>query len=108
MKCNSFFNQRFTYVLRCSPITESEIWTPIDGDTFVTKDGFIMNTFGYEHPEDRVFAFLKYIPVQYKALFNVEMLKNSTPPKTIKPLLKLSAKRSLIIFSMTKHAAKNS
>ena len=46
----------------------------MDGDTFVTKDGFIMNTFGYEHPEDRVFAFLKYIPVQYKALFNVEML----------------------------------
>ena len=46
----------------------------MDGDTFVTKDGFIMNTFGYEHPEDRVFAFLKYIPAQYKQLFNVEML----------------------------------
>ncbi len=46
----------------------------MDGDTFVTKDGFIMNTFGYEHPEDRVFAFLKYIPAQYKALFDVEML----------------------------------
>ena len=39
----------------------------MDGDTFVTKDGFIMNTFGYEHPDDRVFAFLKYIPAQYKA-----------------------------------------
>ena len=35
-----------------------EIWVPMDGDTFVTKDGFIMNTFGYEHPDDRVFAFL--------------------------------------------------
>jgi len=46
----------------------------MDGDTFVTKDGFIMNTFGYEHPDDRVFAFLKYIPAQYKQLFNVEML----------------------------------
>jgi predicted nucleotidyltransferase len=46
----------------------------MDGDTFVTKDGFIMNTFGYEHPDDRVFAFLKYIPAQYKALFDVEML----------------------------------
>ena len=46
----------------------------MDGDTFVTKDGFILNTFGYEHPEDRVFAFLKYIPAQYKSLFNVEML----------------------------------
>jgi predicted nucleotidyltransferase len=46
----------------------------MDGDTFVTKDGFIMNTFGYEHPDERVFAFLKYIPSQYKQLFNVEML----------------------------------
>ena len=46
----------------------------MDGDTFVTKDGFIMNTFWYEHPDDRVFAFLKYIPAQYKALFDVEML----------------------------------
>ena len=49
----------------------------MDGDTFVTKDGFIMNTFGYEHPDDRVFAFLKYIPSQYKALFNVEMLSRT-------------------------------
>ena len=49
----------------------------MDGDTFVTKDGFIMNTFGYEHPDDRVFAFLKYIPAQYKALFNVEMLSRT-------------------------------
>ena len=46
----------------------------MDGDTFVTKDGFIFNTFGYEHPEDRVFAFLKYIPAKYKDLFQVEML----------------------------------
>jgi predicted nucleotidyltransferase len=49
----------------------------MDGDTFVTKDGFIMNTFGYEHPDDRVFAFLKYIPAQYKPLFNVEMLQRT-------------------------------
>jgi len=49
----------------------------MDGDTFVTKDGFIMNTFGYEHPDDRVFAFLKYIPAQYKALFKVEMLSRT-------------------------------
>ena len=49
----------------------------MDGDTFVTKDGFIMNTFGYEHPDDRVFAFLKYIPAQYKELFNVEMLSRT-------------------------------
>jgi predicted nucleotidyltransferase len=53
---------------------DAQVWTPMDGDTFVTKDGFIMNTFGYEHPEDRVFAFLKYIPAQYKQLFDVQML----------------------------------
>ena len=53
---------------------EAEVWTPMDGDTFVTTDGFIMNTFGYEHPDDRVLAFLKYIPAQYKALFDVQML----------------------------------
>jgi uncharacterized protein len=49
-------------------------WLRADGDTFVTKEGFIFNTFGYEHPEGRVFAFLKYIPAEFKALFNVEML----------------------------------
>ncbi len=41
------------------------------------KDGFILNTFGYEHPDDRVFAFLKYIPAKYKELFNVEMLERT-------------------------------
>ncbi len=71
---NSFFNQRFTLILRCIKTEEADVWTPMDGDTFVTKDGFIMNTFGYEHPDDRVFAFLKYIPAQYKGLFDVEML----------------------------------
>jgi predicted nucleotidyltransferase len=49
----------------------------MDGDTFVTTDGFIMNTFGYEHPDDRVFAFLKYIPAKYKDMFNVEMLERT-------------------------------
>jgi predicted nucleotidyltransferase len=49
----------------------------MDGDTFVTSDGFIMNTFGYEHPSDRVFAFLKYIPAKYKDMFNVEMLERT-------------------------------
>ncbi len=52
-------------------------WVPMDGDTFVTTDGFIMNTFGYEHPGDRVFAFLKYIPAKYKDMFNVEMLERT-------------------------------
>ncbi|MGA2680687.1 MAG: hypothetical protein ABSF44_02685 [Candidatus Bathyarchaeia archaeon] len=54
-----------------------DIWVPMDGDTFVTKDGFILNTFGYEHPDDRVFGFLKYIPAKYRALFNVEMLERT-------------------------------
>jgi predicted nucleotidyltransferase len=49
-------------------------WVPADGDTFVTKEGFIFNTFGYEHPEGRVFAFLKYIPADFRTLFKVEML----------------------------------
>ncbi len=49
----------------------------MDGDTFVTRDGFILNTFGYEHPTDRVFAFLKYIPAQFKELFHVEMLERT-------------------------------
>ena len=43
----------------------------------MTKDGFILNTFGYERPEDRVFAFLKYIPAQLKELFNVQMLERT-------------------------------
>jgi hypothetical protein len=54
-----------------------DIWVPMDGDTFVTEEGFIMNTFGYEHPEDRLFAFLKYIPAKYRELFNVEMLERT-------------------------------
>lgn len=33
-----------------------------------------MNTLGYEHPKDRVFAFLKYIPAEFMELFQVEML----------------------------------
>jgi len=61
-------------------LTESVVpkdWVPTDGDTFVTKDGFIFNTFGYEHPTERVFSFLKYIPSQYKELFNVSLLERT-------------------------------
>ena len=42
--------------------------------TFVTIEGFIMNTMGYEHPGGRAFAFLKYIPAEFQELFRVEML----------------------------------
>lgn len=58
-------------------LTNLASWFPEDGDTFVTKDGFIFNVFGYEHPESRVFAFLKYIPARFKSLFNVDYLGNT-------------------------------
>jgi predicted nucleotidyltransferase len=64
-------------MFRCMMTEMPQTWTPTDGDTFVTKEGFILNTFGYEHPEERVFAFLKYIPAEYKGLFNVQMLKRT-------------------------------
>jgi predicted nucleotidyltransferase len=64
----------FTLIPRCVKTASTTNWVPADGDTFVTKEGFIFNTFGYEHPTDRVFAFLKYIPSEFKALFHVDML----------------------------------
>ncbi len=42
-----------------------------------TKDGFIFNTFGYEHPDLRVFAFLKYIPANFQTLFHVPLLRRT-------------------------------
>ncbi|MEM3617037.1 MAG: hypothetical protein QXJ31_03900 [Candidatus Bathyarchaeia archaeon] len=52
-------------------------WLPMDGDTFTTSEGFILNVFGYEHPEKRVFAFLKYIPSRFKEIFNVRLLERT-------------------------------
>jgi len=46
----------------------------MDGDTFITREGFILNVFGYEHPKERVFSFLKYIPSKFKELFNIRFL----------------------------------
>jgi len=46
----------------------------MDGDAFLTHDGFIFYTFGYEHPANRVFAFLKYIPTNYRKLFQIDYL----------------------------------
>jgi predicted nucleotidyltransferase len=57
--------------------TTLESWTPADGDTFTTREGFIFNVFGYEHPADRVFAFLKYIPAGLKTLFHIHYLENT-------------------------------
>ena len=61
---------------RCS-WTAVPDWFPVDGDTFVTREGFIFNAFGYEHPDDRVFAFLKYVPARFKKLFSIEFLQRT-------------------------------
>lgn len=50
-------------------------WTPKDGDTFGTKEGFVFYVFGYEHPKNRVLSFLKYIPSQLKPHFSIRFLK---------------------------------
>ncbi|MEM3731092.1 MAG: nucleotidyltransferase domain-containing protein [Candidatus Bathyarchaeia archaeon] len=52
-------------------------WFPLDGDTLISKEGFIFNVFGYEHPQDRVFAFLKYIPQKFKTLFQIRFLERT-------------------------------
>jgi hypothetical protein len=57
--------------------TTIEDWIPYDGDSFVTAEGFVFNVFGYEHPSNRVFAFLKYIPSKFKTLFNIQFLERS-------------------------------
>jgi predicted nucleotidyltransferase len=49
-------------------------WVPRDGDTFITRDNFVFYAFGYEHPEGRVTAFLKYIPAEHKDLFRIKFL----------------------------------
>jgi predicted nucleotidyltransferase len=52
-----------------------EAWTPRDGDTLITKDNLIFYAFGYEHPKERVFSFLKYIPSNLKPHFQLRFLK---------------------------------
>lgn len=50
-------------------------WTPRDGDIFLTEDKFIFYAFGYEHPGERVFSFLKYIPSRLSHIFQIRYLK---------------------------------
>ena len=50
-------------------------WVPRDGETLLTKEGFIFYVFGYEHPDNRVFAFLKYIPSNLAHHFPIRFLK---------------------------------
>ncbi|MEM2479880.1 MAG: hypothetical protein QXM44_04000 [Candidatus Bathyarchaeia archaeon] len=57
-----------------APMSSAGEWVPLDGDTVLTDEGFIFNVFGYEHPEKRVFSFLKYIPSTFRELFNVSFL----------------------------------
>jgi predicted nucleotidyltransferase len=64
------FNHIFIEVFQ----TVLNSWVPADGDTFTTREGFIFNVFGYEHPPNRVFAFLKYIPAKFKSLFSIDFL----------------------------------
>ncbi len=52
-----------------------KVWTPRDGDTFVTKEGFVFYVFGYEHPKNRVLAFIKYIPSKLKSYFPIRFLR---------------------------------
>ncbi len=42
-----------------------------DGDIILTKDQFIFYVFGYEHPSDKAIAYLKYIPKELKAEFQL-------------------------------------
>ena len=49
-------------------------WIPRDGETLLTKEGFIFYVFGYEHPKGRVFAFLKYIPSCFAHHFPIRFL----------------------------------
>lgn len=49
-------------------------WKPRDGDIAFTREGFIFYTFGYEHPPERAFAFLKYIPSEHASLFPISYL----------------------------------
>jgi len=49
-------------------------WNPQDGDAFLTREKFIFYTFGYEHPPQRIIAFLKYIPTEFRQHFPLRFL----------------------------------
>ena len=62
------------FTLRMNTVAAKD-WIPRDGETLLTKEGFIFYVFGYEHPENRVFAFLKYIPSTLAHHFPIRFLK---------------------------------
>jgi len=76
VSCNKFF-WHVVFNLIEESATTAETWVPMDGDAFVTSEGFIFNVFGYEHLAERVFAFLKYIPAQFKKLFHINFLEST-------------------------------
>jgi predicted nucleotidyltransferase len=47
-----------------------------DGDTLLMQEGFIFYVFGYEHPNNRLLSFLKYIPTEFDYKFQVKLLKH--------------------------------
>ncbi len=47
---------------------------PRDGDIILTDDSFIFYVMGYDHPDDRVISYLKYIPINLKNDFNLEWI----------------------------------
>jgi hypothetical protein len=55
----------------------SEINRLVDGDALITKENFIFTVIGYEHPKDRFFCFLKYIPAELKKFFSINFLKRT-------------------------------
>ena len=64
-------------LLRCFKTAVSKKWVPTDGDTFITEEGFVFNVFGYKHPSNRVFSFLKYVPLRFKSFFQVRFLERT-------------------------------
>ncbi len=46
-----------------------------DGDIILTNNNFIFYAFGYDHPPDKVIAYLKYIPKELQALFQLKWVE---------------------------------
>lgn len=71
------FNISTKFSLRCFKTVIPKNWVPTDGDTFITKEGFIFIVFGYKHPGNQVFSFLKYVPFKFKKLFHTRFLERT-------------------------------
>ncbi|MHA1695180.1 MAG: hypothetical protein ACTSUG_07970 [Candidatus Helarchaeota archaeon] len=58
-------------------------WISRDGDVILTTDNFIMYTFGYDHPKNKVISYLKYIPENLIKLFNLPYIEHKWKFKNI-------------------------